>query len=26
VEKIETYILLSVDFWKSCYLWDNVEK
>jgi len=26
VEKIKTYILLSIDFWESCYLWDNVEK
>jgi len=27
VEKIKTHILCSVTFlWKSCRLWDNVEK
>ena len=27
IEKIKTHILYSVTyFWKSCHLWDNVEK
>jgi len=27
VEKVKTHILYSVTFfWKSCDLWDNVEK
>ena len=26
VEKIKTHILYSMTFWKSCRLWDNVEK
>jgi hypothetical protein len=26
VDKIKTHILCSITFWKSCHLWDNVEK
>jgi hypothetical protein len=26
VEKIEKHVLCSIFFWKSCGLWDNVEK
>ena len=26
VDKIKTHVLCSVTFWKSCHLWDNVEK